>query len=160
MAKGPTKAEIAAELKETKPALAEAAANVERLRERLVMATNGRAIQRKRFVMIEERFVDVLTRILNHKTADPAADLAHFRLLAASALGGTKVGGVGWAFTARLLTNAAITSMCAYCGINCYGAAKRPSVMPCNIPGCPYEAPVSQAPLSIADGRRFLTMDT
>ncbi len=56
---------------------------------------------------------------------------------------GTTPGSIGWMYTQRLLDDPEITNFCPWCFINCYGAAQKPIIMPCEVPGCPWESPDS-----------------
>ncbi len=62
-----------------------------------------------------------------------------------------------WAFVHRMAgrySDFRIVGVCKRCGINLYGHGE-PDVMPCNVPGCPYENLKDQAPLKWEDLKRM-----
>lgn len=73
------------------------------------------------------------------------------RLCDTSLAAGAKVGTIEWSFCSRVLDNPRVTGFCEWCSISCYGAEKLPEVMPCNVPGCPYEAAAQQKPFTVGD---------
>ena len=58
-----------------------------------------------------------------------------------------------WDLVRRIMRDLKITGICEHCGINLYGVKSSPSgdSMPCNVPGCPFEAQEKQKPLTFAD---------
>ena len=97
----------------------------------------------KRLRQQEKRFRAVLKAIVDYNGDDP---VGHARQLCEAGIdGGTKPGTIQWSFTSRILDDPTITGFCDWCFINCYGAeTPKPGAMPCNVPGCPFEAPEDQ----------------